>query len=115
MNTINFLGMSPNGSEYYGDFLLSDGRTGSVRGEPSGLCIGIGGLAARYSNTELAQIGNGNVNMGEVEAIISTVANPESFQYGCTKPEAQIPPSEFVLAGEVVVAPQLAIDAVKLN
>jgi hypothetical protein len=111
MNTIHHVGMSPNNSEYYGDFLLSDGRTGNAVGEPSGLCIEIGGLAARYSDEELTQIGSGDVNTGEIAVITNIASNPEGFQYGCTKPEAQLPASEIVLAGEVVETPQLAIAA----
>jgi hypothetical protein len=103
-NSIGFLGMSPSGSTYHGEFLLADGRTGSVVDEHDTFRVGVDGLAARYSQEELAQIGNGNPIEGEVAVITSVVNDPEGFQFDCTKPAAPLEVGQLVIAGTVLAS-----------
>lgn len=102
-STIGTIGMSPNGSVYGQEFELLDGRTAcAIQESPDTHCIQVGALAARYSMDELHAIGEGDEEVGKQVIVSQLVQRPEDFQFGCTKPAAQVEPGQQVIYGETV-------------
>lgn len=102
LSKIGFIGMSPNNSVYGEEFTLPDGRTGRpIQESETRFTVSVDGLAARYSTDELREIGAGDVDAGKMAVFNALTGDPESFQFGCTKPAIAVAADELIIAGEV--------------
>ena len=89
---IGFLGMSPAESAWGEPIILPTGEVMQVVVEPGNVvCVSRGGIAARYSQTELENIGHGNVKLG-TGTVISAIRDAVDFEHGQPRP---IEPTEF--------------------
>jgi len=96
LDKVHTIGMSENGSTYLTVNYFYDADNAEVRVEPPIQVIVEGGdassvvfaqdvLAARYSNEELQQIGEGNSMLG-MKRVIGEIAMNGNLEHGATKP-----------------------------
>jgi hypothetical protein len=87
LDRIHSLGMSPTGSKHSEPITLKTGEELGVVHEPGDTyCLEMGGLAARYSGTELETLGDGDRVVGLVNVIHAVQESPEYFERGDTRP-----------------------------